>query len=154
MISHEAFITMDINPKMSPNYIGDIHEMGILDNSFDTVIALQVLEYCHSPQKAMDEIYRVLKRGGIAIVSVPFIYPHHGLDNDYQRITENGLVYMSKRFSVKKIFSNGNKLMALWSLLTNGRFAHLLNIFTPLIALFNTNKKTKFAMNYIMVGKK
>ena len=40
-------------------------------NSFDVVIALEVLEHLFNPYEMMDEIQRVLKKGGSAIISMP-----------------------------------------------------------------------------------
>jgi SAM-dependent methyltransferase len=42
------------------------------DNSFDVVIANHILEHIPDDQKAMKEIYRVLKTGGVAILQVPY----------------------------------------------------------------------------------
>lgn len=41
------------------------------DNFFDRVIASEVLEHIKDDQKALGEIYRVLKEGGIAMITVP-----------------------------------------------------------------------------------
>jgi ubiquinone/menaquinone biosynthesis C-methylase UbiE len=47
--------------------------MPFSDNSYDLVFLIEVLEHVHNPQKALSEIYRVLKPGGTLIFSVPFI---------------------------------------------------------------------------------
>jgi len=41
------------------------------DASFDAVFALDVLEHVAGEEQALDEIYRVLKPGGIAVFTVP-----------------------------------------------------------------------------------
>lgn len=41
------------------------------DNSFDLVTALDVLEHLDDDKKAVKEIYRVLKPGGVCVVTVP-----------------------------------------------------------------------------------
>jgi len=50
---------------------GDIEAMSFPDKSFSTVICSEVLEHLLYPQKAVKEIKRVLKPGGILIGSVP-----------------------------------------------------------------------------------
>lgn len=52
----------------------DARRTGFPDKSFDRVVSLSVLEHIEGDgdQKAMAEIARVLKPGGIAVVSVPF----------------------------------------------------------------------------------
>jgi ubiquinone/menaquinone biosynthesis C-methylase UbiE len=49
----------------------DVQDMKIADNSFDVVFCNHVLEHVPDDLKAMREIYRVLKPGGMAIMQVP-----------------------------------------------------------------------------------
>jgi ubiquinone/menaquinone biosynthesis C-methylase UbiE len=41
------------------------------DNTFDGVISFSTLRYVYNPAKAIQEIYRVLRSGGIAVVDFP-----------------------------------------------------------------------------------
>lgn len=56
---------------------GNINNLKYQDNSFDNIICLEVFEYLATPQKAIDEIYRVLKPGGKLTLSCPFMYKTH-----------------------------------------------------------------------------
>lgn len=42
------------------------------DNSFDTVIITEILEHLNHPKKVLKEAKRVLKDGGLAVITVPF----------------------------------------------------------------------------------
>jgi 2-polyprenyl-3-methyl-5-hydroxy-6-metoxy-1,4-benzoquinol methylase len=44
---------------------------GIADNSFDTVISFQVIEHIKDDELFLREIYRVLKPGGLAMLTTP-----------------------------------------------------------------------------------
>ncbi|RAI92021.1 class I SAM-dependent methyltransferase [Algoriphagus yeomjeoni] len=46
---------------------------GIADNSFDTVVSFQVIEHIPNDRLFLEEIYRVLKPGGKAVISTPNI---------------------------------------------------------------------------------
>ncbi|MEN2281087.1 methyltransferase domain-containing protein [Algoriphagus sp. SE2] len=46
---------------------------GIEDNSYDTVVSFQVIEHIKNDKLFLQEIYRVLKPGGKAIISTPNI---------------------------------------------------------------------------------
>lgn len=50
----------------------DVQNLPFDDNSFNLIICNHVLEHVYDEEKAMKEIYRVLNRGGTAILQVPF----------------------------------------------------------------------------------
>lgn len=64
------YITADL---ISPwaNVKMDVQDIPFPESSFDVVICNHVLEHVDSDHKAMQEIYRVLKPGGFAILQVP-----------------------------------------------------------------------------------
>ncbi|OOZ39305.1 hypothetical protein BOW53_12145 [Solemya pervernicosa gill symbiont] len=49
----------------------DIMNMSIPDNSFDYIICHRVIEHLPDDRYGMKEFYRILKPGGIAVISVP-----------------------------------------------------------------------------------
>lgn len=49
----------------------DTCKLEFKNNFFDIIICSEVLEHLKDPQAAMKEIYRVLKKGGLAIISTP-----------------------------------------------------------------------------------
>jgi len=54
------------------NYIlSDAHRLPFKERSFNTVICEEVLEHLQTPPKAINEIHRVLKKGGTTIITVP-----------------------------------------------------------------------------------
>jgi SAM-dependent methyltransferase len=50
----------------------DITAIELPDNSMDMVMAIHVLEHVPDDAKALREVYRVLKPGGVAILQVPY----------------------------------------------------------------------------------
>ncbi|GAA0920964.1 class I SAM-dependent methyltransferase [Nonomuraea longicatena] len=65
---------------------GTALDMPFEDGSFDRVIAAEVLEHIPDDMTAMAEIFRVLKPGGSAAVTVPSFLPERicwALDEDY-----------------------------------------------------------------------
>lgn len=74
-----------------PHIFADGARLPIISASFDGVICLEVLEHVADPSIVVAEIARVLKRGGRAWLSMPFLYPLHDAPFDFQRYTEYGL---------------------------------------------------------------
>jgi len=94
--------TLDIDPRSNADYILDLcnnNSRYIEDNYFDFVVCTEVLEHTLNPFKAVDEIYRILKPGGFAFVTVPFNFRIHGPLPDCWRFTEHGLRELFKSFS-------------------------------------------------------
>ena len=49
----------------------DIYDLDLKDDSFDLVCSLQVVEHLHQPVRFMQEARRVLKAGGLCVISTP-----------------------------------------------------------------------------------
>ena len=100
--------TLDISPSSGATYIADLCENNsktISDNRFDIVVCTEVLEHTLQPFDAVDEIERILKPGGVALISVPCNFRIHGPLPDCWRFTEHGLRELFKKFDIKTIKS-------------------------------------------------
>ena len=94
-----------------PEY--DICEKPFKDEGFDMVIAEQVLEHVKAPREAIKNIYKMLKPGGVAVITTPFLGKIHNCPIDCSRWTETGLKYLITEggfnFEEIKTGSWGNK---------------------------------------------
>ncbi len=50
----------------------DLRDLSFLDNEFDYIISLEVLEHIPDFQKALEECFRCLRPGGVLLLTVPF----------------------------------------------------------------------------------
>lgn len=65
------YATMDIQKKKNIDYQADLRDLPFEDNTYDCFFASHVLEHIQNDRKAISEIHRILKPGGLAIVPVP-----------------------------------------------------------------------------------
>lgn len=61
------------------------------DAQFDSLLCTEVLEHAREPQRLAAEIGRVLRPGGHALLTVPFVLNHHEQPHDFHRFTRYGL---------------------------------------------------------------
>jgi SAM-dependent methyltransferase len=63
------------------------HALPLRSGSVDFVLCTEVLEHVPEPWQAWNEISRVLRPGGVALITTPFIYRFHEMPWDFWRIT-------------------------------------------------------------------
>jgi SAM-dependent methyltransferase len=144
-IKSKNYKTLDINPKVKPDFCEDIHKTKIPSNSFDTIIMIETLEHLYNPFKAIEQAHRILKQGGYVIATTPFIYPYHGEPHDYYRYTKYGLMEIFKKFQKIKITEYGNVFGATIDILTSYKIfkpLKLLNILINSLIFNNFDNKT------------
>jgi len=76
---------------------GTAYQIPVEEASFDSAICTAVLEHLEEPELALRECYRVLKQGGVAIYSVPFIWHIHEEPRDFYRFSKYGLQYLFEK---------------------------------------------------------
>lgn len=88
----------------------DMQSMPYRDNIYDYFVSDQVLEHVRKPWLGVAEARRVLKPGGLAIVTSALMFPQHGVPYDYFRFTPAGLKVLFEDFSkIHSCAGNGNK---------------------------------------------
>lgn len=78
------YFTSQYDRTIKADYYLDIQKIDLEDNQFDVIICSHVLEHIPDDQQAMNEMYRILKPGGCAIILVP-LWPsekHATYEND------------------------------------------------------------------------
>lgn len=148
----------------------DIEEMSFKDGEFDVVFCSQVLEHVPHPTQAFAEINRVLKKNGIAIITVPLLGYIHNAPHDYFRYTKYGLETIAKEnnFSLIQLeeiggffcflgYVRSTFLMPFFTLPILGNLIFFANYFFAIIDILLDEiikNKQVFPLNYLLVIKK
>lgn len=87
-----------------PHLYGDVQDLAMVrDGCCDAVICLEVLEHVPEPKHAVAEIARILRPGGVAILSVPHLSRLHEIPYDFYRYTEYGLRHLLQAAGMETI---------------------------------------------------
>jgi SAM-dependent methyltransferase len=106
---------VDINAEISSLTIHrDIQDLrGITDGCYDFIICTQVLQYVENPQKAIDELRRVLKPGGCLLVTSPFLEKDYHKLHDRWRFTRSEIQSLLQSFRKREVRVGGNLFVAM-----------------------------------------
>jgi len=83
------YVPCDLSPERY-NYNGkvkvrkaDVTKIPFTDNSFDVILCNRVLEHVPNDTQAMAEMYRVMKKGGWGVITVPIDYNRENTYEDF-----------------------------------------------------------------------
>ena len=155
---------LNIDNSTCPDINSSAENIPVEDNTFDCVIATELLEYISIPKVVMEEVYRVMKIDGHAFISVPLLHPIHGdYNHDKLRFTESYLQALSNEIGFKeyKIQVMGSVGSVIFDILKvslgyagksnlRGTFGYVLFLFKPFFRLLD--KMTKNQMKFINTG--
>lgn len=93
-------VGLDVRMMPGVDIVGDAHDLHMIrDEEFDCILCTEVLEHLHTPERAISEIRRILKKGGTLILTTRFVYPIHSV-KDYYRYTKCGLMHLLRDFEI------------------------------------------------------
>ncbi len=106
-----AWIYLDLSADRSADIVADVEHLPLKDGTFDTVICLEVLEYITHPKQALCEMGRVLRPGGMLVLSAPFMH-RADTEHDYWRFSEHALRHLMAEtgFEVRQLRAQGAAL--------------------------------------------
>ena len=88
----ESYLGLDIlNPSyqqsIKPDLVWDGKSIAMKSFAVDCALATELFEHLPDPLAVLQEIYRVLKPGGLLFFTVPFLWPLHDIPYDEYRYT-------------------------------------------------------------------
>jgi SAM-dependent methyltransferase len=86
-----SYVGVDVQENPHADLHGAIEALPVEDESYDVVIATQVLEHVDDPSTAVRELYRVTAPGGRVLASTHGVMVYHPNPVDYWRWTHAGL---------------------------------------------------------------
>lgn len=110
----DSYVGIDLphtlHHKQDIDVFANAHHLPFKENTFDTVLCLEVLEHVERPVELLKEIFAVLRKDGVLILSAPQTYWLHKDPLDFYRFTQEGLIELVKNqtgFAINYIDSIG-----------------------------------------------
>ncbi len=91
------------NKKSNIFYSDSTKKLKISTNKYNNVLFFNVLEHLPEYESAFSEIYRIIKKKGNFIGSVPFIYQIHAAPKDYFRFSKHFFELSLKKYRFKHV---------------------------------------------------
>jgi SAM-dependent methyltransferase len=111
LLPGHTYIGCDIQPGPGVDRVEDIHSLSFKDASVGTVLALDTVEHVADPIRGLQEVARVLRPGGVVLITSHMFMPIHAHPWDYWRFTPEGFGLLLAPFETRLVFANGWHLM-------------------------------------------
>jgi SAM-dependent methyltransferase len=85
------YLGCDMRPGPGVDRVEDMTAIGLPDASAGTVLCIETFEHVFEVRRGFDEVFRLLKPGGVFVVTSPLNFRIHGYPDDYWRMTPNCL---------------------------------------------------------------
>lgn len=105
-----------VKDKKIKTFLGNSEKLPFNDNMFDVVYSLGVIEHTNT-QKSLSESYRVLKKGGVAMHTVPNLYSMWTIIRPIKKLVGRWKIGYEQSFSpnkLKKMFTSAGFKNITW----------------------------------------
>ncbi len=88
--------TIDVNASTHPSLVYDFSSFRLPypDASFESAFLMNCVYIFSDPLSVMREVRRILRLGGVALMSFPLVFPYTPEPRDLYRFTEEGVRYL------------------------------------------------------------
>jgi SAM-dependent methyltransferase len=165
----QRYVAVDLRCTPLVSVVARGEQLPLCDAHFDLVICTQVLEYVAQPSFVVAEIYRVLKPGGMFLLSVPSACPIDAAEECW-RFLPSGLRHLLAGFSGVEVVAEGGSVAGFFRTMNacldifarypiaRSVFRHslspLINLCGALLDKLSGGRNQQFAVNYSVRAEK
>jgi SAM-dependent methyltransferase len=95
------YVGCDMRPGPGVDRVEDVTSISLPGESAGTVLCIETFEHVFEISKAFDEVFRLLRPGGIFVITSPLNFRIHGYPDDYWRMTPSCLRRQLSRYAAR-----------------------------------------------------
>lgn len=98
LFAGKNYVGCDMRAGPGVDKVLNLHHIDLPDNTAGTVFLMDTLEHVEYPHQAVNEVYRILKPGGVLVMSSVLDFFIHETPNDFWRFTPDAFRSLLKPF--------------------------------------------------------
>ena len=166
-INYNSWKYLNTDPKTKPDFVANANDIPLSNNTINTIIFCETLEYIENPLEVFSEFQRILIPGCYILGTCPFLSPLHGdKEFDKYRYTKTSLLDLFKhnKFEVVSLKEMGSTSDVIFDLLRvqlsyhrnlkNIILLRILNLLKPIFLFLSGSENEYINTGYSFVLKK
>ncbi len=105
----KQYIGADMREGPGVDKLLDLHHIDLPSESVGAVLVIDTLEHVEFPHRALEEVHRILRPGGLAVITSVMDFPIHDHPHDYWRFTPDGFRSLLRIFPSSLVEQTGDE---------------------------------------------
>jgi SAM-dependent methyltransferase len=105
----KTYVGCDMRSGPGVDQVEDVSAISLADASAGTVLCIETFEHVFEVRRAFDEVYRILRPGGVFVITAPLNFRIHGYPDDYWRLTPNCLRRLMEPYALRVAGAQGHQ---------------------------------------------
>jgi SAM-dependent methyltransferase len=101
LFAGKEYVGCDMRPGPGVDRVEDVSAISLANESAGTVLCIETFEHVFEVRRAFDEVFRILRPGGLFVITSPLNFRIHGYPDDYWRMTPNCLRRMLEPYAAR-----------------------------------------------------
>jgi SAM-dependent methyltransferase len=98
------YVPVDIAPAIPDAVVPDARLLPFRVGSVDLVVSFDVIQHISQPERVLAEFARILRPGGLVLITFPFMYPECDF-RDFQRWTMAGMAELMQQYGLSPVLT-------------------------------------------------
>lgn len=107
LFPNRDYVGCDMRAGPGVDRVEDVSAMTLSDGGAGTVLCIETFEHVFEVRRAFDEVFRVLRPGGLFVITSPLNFRIHGYPDDYWRMTPQCLRRMLQPYAGRLVGFQG-----------------------------------------------